>query len=72
MRIVSLLPVGRGAGDGGRGASTPPPSRRTGRTVRTVRTGQNAVQVNATLSPAFSLNWQPPTGVDVPLTEMFQ
>lgn len=28
--------------------------------------------MNATLSPAFSLNWQPPTGVDVPLTEMFQ
>jgi iron complex transport system substrate-binding protein len=33
---------------------------------------QNAVQVNATLSPAFSLNWQPPTGVEVPFTEMFQ
>lgn len=33
---------------------------------------QKAVQVNATLSPAFSLNWQPPTGVEAPLTEMFQ
>jgi hypothetical protein len=26
---------------------------------------QSAVQVNATVSPAFSLNWQPPTGVGV-------
>ncbi|RLV64508.1 hypothetical protein STAN_0028 [Streptomyces sp. CBMAI 2042] len=28
--------------------------------------------MKATLSPACSLNWQPPTGIEVPLTAMFQ
>lgn len=33
---------------------------------------QKVVQVKATWSPAASLNWQPPTGVGVPFTDMFQ
>lgn len=34
--------------------------------------GQNEVQVKATWSPSSISNWQPPTGVGVPFTEMLQ